>query len=318
MTGEIPTSGSGAFLPKYDVPGDQEAYEFHAIGSDVEAGLINPQLRDEALDKLQFLDLEPTRASTLNLEFRQVNPYDKSQPSWAKFFAIPTEPWAAVSANEVPTSAQRLVSRLFELTGANVVRDDLQEEAAERGVIIRRGTYKGSDIYFRERYDKFALARPHSHPHLDSGYLTVEVMGAERGEMALQELSYQQIDELGGIVGQRVAEKAGRLSVGLQGQLSAPEVNRENFEAARDLLEAASATGVKRAYTEELSRGGKIRQFLASKILDRSVLKPAEPKPRYVGSISRENYDRAARDPHVLALVARAQKRLIEHPAEFL
>src|SRR5581483_9012836 len=124
MTGERTLPLGGPFLAEYVRARVQSEYEFHAIGSDVEAGLIDPQLRDEALDRLQSCVEDPPREFVLNLELRPADKYAMGADA-SEDDEQPMEAWAAISTSNMPASAERLAARLFELTGASVARDDL-------------------------------------------------------------------------------------------------------------------------------------------------------------------------------------------------
>jgi hypothetical protein len=307
---------SNSFLPAYKAPEVEWEYEFHAIGTDVEAGLIDPQLRDEAIAALQSCVDNPDKRSLLTLQLLPIDPEDAPSDETGNYSHQTTEPRreTEVRVADMPPSTHQLLGRLFELTGTSAVRDDIQEENG-RGFIVRKGSFKGSDIYFRETYG--AMHENSAYPMIDSGRLKVEVMGAARGREALKQLSLEEERELSVIIGNTTAaQRASRVEYCKRaGEL--PLVNRDNYSAMMSLLGAASNARIEKV-REEAFNGRRIRRFLASLVIDSEELFPPKPpKLRYVGRVSREAYDRAAQDPYVQEMLARVRKRLEEHPEDF-
>jgi hypothetical protein len=161
-----------------------------------------------------------------------------------------------VDADDMPEDTSRLFDRLYELTGANVVRDDLRDQNSE-GVVIRQGEYKGSPVFFRETYAKMPDDSVYRYSQIDwQRSLGIEVMGESRGKIALVELSLSQQAELVGLVGYAEAKKLS-IPPSFVSEPQAPTVNTDNF------LELTHAFQVARTIAAELAVGRVSKEYMA-------------------------------------------------------
>lgn len=196
-----------------------------------ELEMVDP-LITAARESLDLCAADPTLHTYLTLRIHEDTPethYRKRAWDWGPGH-IHHE--MQVNPDNMPDDTDALLSGLYELTNAEVVRDDLGEDG-QRGVIIRKGEYNGAAVFFRERYHELATDSPYYRSEIQTSTgLTINVLGATSGEQAVNEVSLEQREVLAKLLG----EEGVLRFVGADHEAGQKLINRENFEAIGELI----------------------------------------------------------------------------------
>lgn len=237
MTGEV-SARTIVFSAEYPKTEDPEAYT-QFMREDVTEGRIDGVLLNKALENLQYCTEEPRAKFYMFIRRWGLTPELEARYTLPDFHihdpASGMVEDQSVDADKIPRDTMFLFDRLYTLTGAGVVLDDLAD-GVEYGAVIRRGSYNGSPVYFREAYDELSEDSVYFNPGTEGQRsLGIEIMGEQRGEIVLTELSKDQKALLAHIIGSKAA--ASLSDPHIPGEWDqVPAVNRGNFSNVRELV----------------------------------------------------------------------------------
>lgn len=217
---DLPSS----FLPAYELPVDQMSFEDNLRREFTMAYPDFVPLFDVAVSDIQRavgfgvpkykISSEDTLRAIMEDQVDENGYFMSGVVNFSKLqITIPTRPTdeeiAAMSAAErlrigltwdgmtvaggLSAASKKLIEGIYQLTGAQVVRDDrtFQLRTAE---VVRRGSYMGEEVYFSENYDD-------NSPVYGTSTFSLFVLNAKTGAEAAIELNALQVREFATLAG---------------------------------------------------------------------------------------------------------------------
>lgn len=116
--------------------------------------ISNPDFGDPNIDENGFLklkgELAPFHKELINTAAQQPTEPAAFMSSEQSAIDSLTRDGTAI-VGDLPERTKELIAEIYHLTGAQVVRDD-RANGEKEGVVIRKGKYLGTDVFFEENY----------------------------------------------------------------------------------------------------------------------------------------------------------------------